>query len=304
MVTAVITTYKRNNEVVMRAIQSVRNQTSAHWELIIVDDSPSTYPHRDSVRDVIANINDERITYVRHEKTMGACAARNTGLAVAKGEFIGFLDDDDEWLPEKLERQVAMFQANSEELALVYCKRWIFNEQTGEQWLPEETFSLFQTGYVYDTLIFQNYIGSTSFPLMRTRHLREIGGFDVELLSCQDYDVWLRLSQRYTVAYVDAPLVRYYRHAGEAITTNIEKKLQGHLRLNEKNQAYLHEHRKAHYARILVLAPMYIRAGMTKRAFATMGKASCLCPEKCQENLVATVRLLKRWAEKKRTKQS
>ena len=105
LVTAVITTHKRTPELVERALKSILAQTYENIEVFVIDDSPEEYELRSAVKNMIESYAEKNVTYIAHDKCMGACAARNTGLEAAKGEFIGFLDDDDEWLPTKLEKQ-------------------------------------------------------------------------------------------------------------------------------------------------------------------------------------------------------
>jgi len=103
LITAIIPTYKRPFKLLERALRSVLAQTYRNIEVVVVDDSPSTYQGR---AEIAANIHlDDRVTYIQHDAQKGACAARNTGLAHANGKYIAFLDDDDEWLPEKIELQ-------------------------------------------------------------------------------------------------------------------------------------------------------------------------------------------------------
>ena len=172
------------------------------------------------------------------KKTMGACAARNSGLARAQGEFIGFLDDDDEWLPNKIEKQLKAF--DSKDVALVYCGSLTVFDSTGKQ---EERKCIFTRENVYEKLMYENFIGSTSFPLLRTEVLRQIGGFDVEMLSAQDYDAWLRIAKDHAVNYVKEPLVLYHWHEGDQITKNPAKKIAGLERILSKNIDYIKKHK-------------------------------------------------------------
>ena len=113
-----------------RAIKSVVNQTYKDWLLVIVDDSPADYELRDEVKRMAEEwcSRDSRITYIQHDKNYGAQRARNTALKIAVDnsyEFIAYLDDDDEWLPMKLEKQIARFNERGEDTALVYCWSWL-----------------------------------------------------------------------------------------------------------------------------------------------------------------------------------
>lgn len=288
MVSVVITTCRREPEILRRAMDSVMRQTDSDWELIVVDDSPSDYALRDAVRETVEEIRrtaggqgDSRIRYIAHEVNRGACFARNTGLAAAKGEYIAYLDDDDEWLPDKLAHQVRKARESGDGVALIYCGAYVKRDGTDRVVLRKQQY---HRGRIYDSLILENYIGSTSFPLMRTDCLRAIGGFDVQMQSAQDADVWLRLADRYEVDYVEEPLVCYHIHSGERITTNIDKKIAGLERINEKNQAYLTEHPRAFCIRNMRLARMYAKGGHLARALHIWWKAALKCPWSIVQN--------------------
>lgn len=285
MVSVVITTCGRKPDILRRAVDSVLCQTYSDWELIVVDDSPREYALRDAVRQMVEEAGERsknrRVRYIAHEVNKGACAARNTGLAAAGGEFIAYLDDDDEWLPEKLEIQVGKALEAGSDVALIYCGSFVRVEGSEEIFLKKRQY---HRGHIFDSLILENYIGSTSFPLMRTECLREIGGFDVSMQSAQDADVWLRLAARYRIDYVETPLVYYHKHGGERITTNVAKKISGMERMNEKNQEYLAEHPYAFCIRNMKLACMCAKGGELGRALCIWKKAAEKCPWKVMQN--------------------
>ena len=285
LVTAVITTHKREPAVVERALKSILAQTHTNMEVIVVDDSPADFPLREAVGRMVKGYG---VTYIPHEKCQGACVARNTGLAHANGDFIAFLDDDDEWKPEKIELQLAAF--TDDDIALVYCNHEVLDETTGTRTAQSH---LCRKGRVYGELIVDNFIGSTSFPLLRTSALREIGGFDPLMLSAQDYDVWLRLSEKFTVSHVEEPLVIYHVHAGEQISKSFKKKIGGMERINEKNAAYLRKNRRARWFRNLKLVPMYAGDGQLGKALKIWWRMAFTCPGQVKENLRYLVRALK-----------
>lgn len=283
MVTAVITTYKRPPEILERAIKSVLSQTCADLELIVVDDSPADFPLRPAVRETVEEYTDRNVRYIPHEKNMGACAARNTGLEAARGDFIGFLDDDDEWLPEKLEKQLHAFEAYGPDTGLIYCGRMVHNDTTGQE---HEAKVLFKDGWVFDTLIERNFVGSTSYPLMRTAALKEVGGFDVQMPASQDMDAWLRIAQKYKVGFVAEPLAMYHIHEGECITANPMKKLSACLKINEKYADYLQGHPHARWIRHHMTAKYCSAAGQYGRALANWCKAVAIRPTAVGDNLL------------------
>ena len=110
LVTCAITTHKRKPEIVERAIKSILNQTHKNIEVFVIDDSPSDWEYRNDVKSMVEGYSSQNVTYIPHEKCMGACVARNTALENAKGEYIGFLDDDDEWNPTKIDKMIKAFR--------------------------------------------------------------------------------------------------------------------------------------------------------------------------------------------------
>ena len=283
MISAIITTYQREPAMVMRALDSVLRQTYRELEIIVVDDSPPGYPLRDDVRKAVLErqkANQEiPIRYVAHEKNMGACVARNTGLKTAEGEYVAYLDDDDEWLPKKLEKQMkVMAESNA---GLVYCGRICVNDGKGTRTASQMEYV---RGKAFIKLLNTNFIASTSYPLIRRECLKAIGGFDPLMSAAQDYDAWLRLSERYEIDYVAEPLVLYHEHDGERITTNPEKKISGLERINAKYADHLRADRKLWWKRNVCLVSYYAMAGKGKKAWSLWWKCVCKCPEKCRGN--------------------
>ncbi len=287
-VTAVITTHKRKSEIVERALKSILSQTYKPIEIFVVDDSPCDFIGRQAVKECVKKYEVQNVKYVAHEKCQGACAARNTGLYMAKGDYIGFLDDDDEWMPEKIEKQLEGF--DKEEVALVYCGAINYREKEGKK-IPWET--KFIKGWVYDRLILQNFIGSTSYPLLKRKCLIDVGGFDPLMQSAQDYDAWLRIARKYEVNYVQESLVLYHIHEGEQITKNPTKKINGLERLIEKNKEYIDKHSEAIWYRYIKLAPFYARNGQKKKALAKWFKAVIRKPFRIKKNLSYLIAILK-----------
>ena len=108
---------------------------------------------------------------------------------------------------------------------------------------------MFETKYcrgdVFEELIYSNFIGSTSFPLIRKSVIEKLGGFDEQMKAAQDYEMWLRIAKEYRVDYVDEPLVNYYVHDGEQITKNHKGRADAFLRLLDIQNSYLAKNRKA-----------------------------------------------------------
>ena len=284
MISVIITTYMREPAFVVRAVTSVLHQTYKETEIIVVDDSPADYQFRREVKAAVCECGREnqetQIRYIEHDTNKGACAARNTGLKFARGEYIAYLDDDDEWLPEKLEKQLNIME--STDAGLVYCGRICKNDITG---VSSTEKIRYYRGSVFDRLLYMNFIGSTSFPLIRTDCLREAGGFDEKMQSAQDVDVWLRIAEKHTVEYVAEPLVIYHEHGGEQITSNPVKKINGLEQLNQKYKKYIDADPRLWHRRHIFITPYYAMAGDRKKAFRIWLSCVRRCPGNLRENL-------------------
>ena len=280
LISVIIPTYKRNPNMVKRAIQSVLNQSYQTIELIVVDDSPDDFDGRPAVEEMILSLNDNRVKYIQHPKNMGACAARNTGIKNSKGEYLAFLDDDDEWLPLKLEKQIKLM--SNPNVGLVYCRQKVVNEED-----KTETINMreFHSGKVFDKLIVRNFIGSTSFALIKKECFNECGLFNTKIKAAQDRELYLRIAQKYEVAYIDEVLVVYHIHSGERITSNPYNQLQGIEFINTLYSDYLDKHKKSKSIRLIRTIPVYIKIGDRKKALKKYLQAVKLAPLNFKLNL-------------------
>ena len=205
-VSVVIPTYNRTS-LLLRAVASVRAQTFNDWELIVVDDGSS-----EDIAGALASVEDPRIRLIRHGVNRGAPAARNTGLAEVRGEWVAFLDSDDEWLPQKLAKQLVLVRRNVDAPVLVYTGF----EKIG--WLRQPSPPT-RRGMLFEDLLAKNFIGTCSTPLISVAALRQAGGFDPELKSSQDWDLWVRLARLGPIDFVPETLV-WYHHQEDSITMN------------------------------------------------------------------------------------
>lgn len=180
------------------ALESVLAQTYPHWEAVVVDDGSS---------EDLSWVDDFHPAVRRvRQPNAGLSAARNTGVRESTGELVAFLDADDLWLPEKLERQV---QALADpELALVSTGFTVVDRNGTE-------FSGGFVGYAdsYEELLQGNGI-CASTTLVRRSVLEECGGFDPGLAQCEDWDMWLRIARAHRVRKVPEVLARYRVHGG------------------------------------------------------------------------------------------
>jgi glycosyltransferase involved in cell wall biosynthesis len=192
-VTIIIPTYNRR-PMVLEALESVRAQTFEAWECIVVDDGST-----DGTAQAVESLADERIRLLR-QPNRGVAAARNRGLAEARSELIAFLDSDDLWLPRKLEAQLPVM---AQGWALCHTEEiWI---RKGVRVNPKKKHAK-SGGWLFERSLELCCI-SPSAALIRRQVLEELGGFDETFPVCEDYDLWLRLTSRYPVAFIPEPLV-------------------------------------------------------------------------------------------------
>lgn len=227
VVSVIIPTRNRASSLA-RAIDSVRRQTFVHWELIIVDDDST-----DSTPELLADVAaaDSRIRFERHAMRAGAAAARNRGAKCARGSCLAFLDDDAEWLPEMLERQVRVLESMAD-AGLVYCQLMVQREDgridvigAGSAASPKPRRALLQGNTI-----------DTSCVILRRPLFLEAGGFDESLPRLQDWDLWLRLAALTRFCYLPEPLVRGYFTPG-SISTDADALVSACSQLSAKLEA-------------------------------------------------------------------
>lgn len=261
MISCIITTYNRGTDILKRSIDSVLNQTYKDKELIIVNDSPENIELCISIDKLLKEYNNPIIKYIKHESNLGACKARNTGIESSKGEFIAFLDDDDEWLPNKLEKQLKLF--TSDDVGLVYCDCII--RRDGVNTLHKNTPRINSTDFL-ECLMLGNFIGGNSFPLIRKKILIDAGKYDERLKALQDFDMWIRIAQISKCVYCEEALV--INHISNvSITTISDNRVQGFERTLEK---YKHIYRKypvIYHRRLLVISGELFMATKIKKGF-------------------------------------
>lgn len=227
LLSVIITTYKRNPEMIMRAVQSIQKQTYKNIEIFIVDDNENNSEYSKKLKEVFSNM--EKITYLKQDGNKGACAARNLGIKHANGEFIGFLDDDDTWEETKAEKQLLKFEEGGEDVGLVFCLGNVvdMNENPPKR-KDYYTSKFFKPELTYLDLLRADAIGSTSQGMVRKSCFDKVGGFNVDLPARQDYEMWLRLSKNYRVLGVKERLFNYIQHGEEQITKSGKKSLTGY----------------------------------------------------------------------------
>ena len=303
MILAVITTYRRKPQMLERAIKSVVAQTYTDWDLVVVDDSQPDYELRDEVRRMVEgySLNDNRIKYLPHDRNYGRSYARNTAMNFAVNSpvnygFIAYLDDDDEWLPEYLQRQLEKLVQCGENYGLVYCGFYMCDDLQGTS---REIKKSFAGDNVRDELMRHNAVGSPSCVVMRLKCLVEVQGFDVELDCGEDWDAWAKITRKYDAVYLDMPLVNYHIIHNQRGTQDKEhekaelrKRIREAVHVLEKDKDYYAQNKYAHWIRISELAVNYRKNGEFGKSFASLIKSVSLQPFRLIGNLRVFYRLI------------
>ena len=214
LVTVIMPTYNYA-QFIKEAIDSVLNQTYKNLELIIVDNYSE-----DNTEEIVKSYKDNRIKYTKFRNNGVIAASRNTGIKDSKGEYVAFLDSDDLWLPDKLERQVKFLDEHPA-VGLVYARAEQFTaaRQSGPI-IP--SLRRAKDGWVFNDLVKRNFIGILTV-LVRRKCLERIGSFDEDpkLKSVEDYELWLRLAKHFPVGFINKVLAKYRVHStnisGDAI---------------------------------------------------------------------------------------
>jgi glycosyltransferase involved in cell wall biosynthesis len=218
LVTAVVTTYDRPARL-ESAVQSVLEQTYDAVELVVVDDHSETPARR-----VLSDIDLDSLAahqVVRHDENRGANAARNTGIEAASGEYVAFLDDDDQWVPKKLARQVHTIERH-EDAGVVYTgvKRVLPDGERIE--IPRAV-----EGDMTKALLCENVVGSMSVALVETALARSVP-LDERFPCWADLEWYVNLSRETEFARVPEPLVVYECDSPGRLTEDFEKTLAGY----------------------------------------------------------------------------
>lgn len=196
-VSVIIPTHNRP-ELLKKAVVSVLNQTYQDIEIIVIDDGLEKRADR-----IIKEFNDSRIKYIQHQEEKGGSAARNTGIRVASGEFIAFLDDDDEWLPGKLAVQMAEFTNTPHDVG--FCFSAVTNVYSKEQ---KNTKVPSGMGDYFDLALRRGKTFLNVTLIIKKHVFDDIGLFDETLPSHQEADLIIRIAKKYKGIGINLPLVR------------------------------------------------------------------------------------------------
>lgn len=234
LISVIIPVYNRERTI-EKALMSVLDQTYKNLEVIVVDDGST-----DQTKAIILKQNDPRIRLISQEN-QGACVARNTGIEAASGTFIAFQDSDDEWLADKLEKQMKVFQKEPG-TDVVFCNAIKYISEIDKQ--GEKLVTDKRTGFVTRDDLQKRSLVSTQTMLLRSICLNEIR-FDPQMPRLQDFDLVYRLCESFSFFYLNEPLVNMYVQS-DSISCHPEKSVIARRRMIEKYPYVMKRNIEAH----------------------------------------------------------
>ncbi len=241
LVSIIVTTFNRE-KLIIRALESIFTQTYPNIEIIIVDDASM-----DNTEEVIKNYQKihSNIIYIKQDVSKGANVGRNSGIKASTGEFIAGLDDDDEFTPDRIEILMSNYE---DKFSLVTTKNIIelsYNRKKYQK--GKEVITL-------DDMLYQNEVGNQ--VLVKKERLFEVGLYDESLTACQDYDMWVRLIQKFGPAkslnkYTQ---IIYANHNENRISNpNSKKKFKGYFNFYKKFKSIMNKKQKIAQLTIITL---------------------------------------------------
>ena len=237
MITVITPTYNRA-DYIGNAIDSVLAQTCSDLELIIVDDNANNAEARKETENIVKTYKDNRIRYVQNEENLGGAESRNVGIKLAKGSHIAFLDDDDLYLPDRLEVQYKQMIEHNWDVCVMDGATYNFD--TGK--VVAERHQKIRNGMTKDELNKAHllyHISGTNTFMYKASFLMGIGGFD-NVPSCQEYFLMQKtLDHNPSFGYIPEIHIKNYMHSGEQVSTG-PKKLAGQKMLFENKKHYFY----------------------------------------------------------------
>lgn len=256
IVSVVIPTHNRS-KLLRRAVESVLTQTYDSYELIVVDDAST-----DDTAELIKSFDDPRVRYLRHDISRHASASRNTGSRAAMGRYIAYLDDDDEWLPHKLVKQIELIENAPHDVGMVYC--WLDYIDADGRTVAELHPSL--RGKVFGQVLDRQRLGNSSTLVVRREVFEIVGGFDEELPRGNDGDFIRRVALGCDVDVVPEVLVRVHLgHGSSRITSSDEPGIRNAIKSQAakltKFEGELPKYRRQTATIYAIMAHHYVELG-------------------------------------------
>jgi glycosyltransferase involved in cell wall biosynthesis len=300
LVSIVIPTYKRSVDFVSRAVSSVLNQTYQNIQIIVVDDSPSDYDMRGAVKDYVSSLPHDKVMYLQNEKNLGGSLSRNRGIEASSGDYITFLDDDDEYMEHKVEKQVKFM--NDTDCDLSFSNMIMYNEDGNVvDYRDYKDIKSFENSELLKYHLMHHMTGTPTF-MFKADKLKEIGGFDFALAG-QEFRLMLKsIEQGLKIRYIDDCDVKVYRYADGGISYG-KNKIQGEKDLFEVKKKYFDklDSKEIRYIKFryhAVMAIAYKRNHMIPKMIAEGMTAVCTSPSAFLSETAGFSKKLKKYNKK------
>lgn len=208
-VSIIIPTYNRAL-LLKRSVSSILDQTYQNYEIIIVDDGST-----DDTEQVVHEIGDARVRYIKMPENKGAAAARNMGVHQSRYDLIAFQDSDDEWVYNKLEKQMAAINNAQKDVGLVFCS---YECNNGMIVPPKEKKATLDNN-IFEQLLYSNFIGTPTI-LMHKDCFCDVGGFNESLKCLEDWELVIRVAKEYKVLFLDEVLLKVNISSDDGVNAN------------------------------------------------------------------------------------
>jgi glycosyltransferase involved in cell wall biosynthesis len=269
-VSVIIPTYNRAG-FLENAVASALAQTLQDFEIIVVDDAS-----QDETEKVLSQFQDRRVRLIRHETNRGVAAARNTGVVNSRGKYIAFLDDDDEWLPDKNERQLKLLERSPKSVGVIYTG-WVGVDADSGRTLYQLTPT--QRGEIFNAMLLAGTLAPTSSVFLRKECFEKTGLFDLDFEYGEDFEMWLRIAKAFEFDYIKEPLVRYSVPRKErSLSANYNVMIKGFEAQLRKYAAIFASDKKSHSRCYLSLGVLYCYNGNVRKGRQAFLKGIGRCP--------------------------
>ena len=275
IVSVVMPTYRRS-DLMRRAVRSVMAQTFSDFELIVVDDNGEGHPQQLATQQ---HLNDEfddvRIRYIVNAGAHGGSGARNTGIREAHGDYIGFIDDDEDWLPAKLQKQIELFEVSSSSVGVIHTGFYDWKSDGRVRHAHPK-----MEGWIFERLLAKTggRAPKLSTILCRREVFDHAGCFDTELPAREDYDLYLRIARNFQFLSLDEPLANKRADAEQRLTSNPENFVKGFEGIYRKFGTEFRARPHTHSVYLLRYSEALVKAGHRDEALNRYFQAARLWP--------------------------
>lgn len=248
LVSVVVPTYKRSLNYISRAVQSLLDQTYDNVEILLIDDNLPDYEGSKEIKTYVDGLDTDKVVYIKNEKNLGGSLSRNVGIFAAKGEYLTFLDDDDEYMPEKIENQLKFMLETDADLS--FCNMIMYDTNGAVcDYRDHKGIASFDNETLLRYHLTKNLSGTPTF-MFKTEKLREIGGFRDAKMGQDFFMMLTAIESGLKIRYLDSCDIKVYKHNDGGIS-------QGRNKIDGENMLY--EFKKQYFDRLSPSERRYVK---------------------------------------------